>query len=272
MKKRLDILVFEKGLAKSRMWAQSLIMEGRVFVEGQRADKPGMPYPEECKIEVKKKEVDFVSRGGLKLFKAINVFNINLKNLVALDAGASTGGFTDCMLQNGCKKVYAIDVGYGQLDWKLRNDKRVINLERTNIRYITKDKIDDEINFFSADLSFISLCTVLPAIRQVISKECRGVCLIKPQFEAGKEKVGKKGVIRDRNVRIETIQKVINFCENNGFSVNGLDFSPVKGPKGNIEYLLYIQKSDDAKVSKNINVDLVESMSFKELSGEEQNF
>ncbi len=272
MKKRLDVLVFERGFSDSRMRAQSLIMEGCVFVDGQRADKVGMPYPEECKIEVKESKLSFVSRGGLKLEKAINAFNIELDGLTALDAGASTGGFTDCMLKNGCKKVYAVDVGYGQLAWKLRNDSRVINLERTNIRYITKDKIDDKIEFFSADLSFISLCTVLPSIRNIISEECSGVCLIKPQFEAGREKVGKNGVVRDRSVRIETIKKVIDFCENNGFSVNGLDFSPIKGPKGNIEYLLYIKKSDFPKVLKDIDIAEVENMSYKCLNGEESGF
>ena len=266
MKKRLDILVFEKGLAESRMKAQALIMEGKVLVEGQKADKPGMAYNEECKIEVKKSELEFVSRGGLKLLKAIKVFNINLSGLIALDAGASTGGFTDCMLQNGCKKVYSVDVGYGQLAWKLRNDKRVVNLERTNIRYISKEQISDGINFFSADLSFISLCTVLPAIREVLNEKCEGVCLIKPQFEAGKSKVGKNGVVHNRNVRVETINKIINFCVHNGFYVKGLDFSPIKGPKGNIEYLLYVQKSENAAVASGIDVEKIEEMSFKELN------
>lgn len=272
MKKRLDVLVFERGFSESRMRAQSLIMEGCVFIDGERADKSGMLYPEECKIEVKKRKLNFVSRGGLKLEKAINSFNIDLEGLTALDAGASTGGFTDCMLKNGCKKVYAVDVGYGQLAWELRNDSRVITLERTNIRYITKDKIDDEIEFFSADLSFISLCMVLPSIRKIISAECRGVCLIKPQFEAGREKVGKNGVVRDRSVRIETIKKVVDFCKDNGFSVNGLDFSPIKGPKGNIEYLIYVKKSDSPEVLEDVDIATVESMSFKCLNGEESGF
>lgn len=269
MKKRLDVLMYERGLFDSRERAKCTIMEGRVFVDGQRADKPGMSYDENCNLQIKENKISFVSRGGLKLAKAIDVFGIDLKGRISLDAGASTGGFTDCMLQNGCKKVYAVDVGYGQLDWKIRNDDRVVNLERTNIRYITKDIINDNINFFCADLSFISLCKVLPAIRGVINEACDGVCLIKPQFEAGRDKVGKNGVVRDSKVRVETINKIIDFCKEGGFSVKGLDFSPIKGPKGNIEYLLYIEKAEKTQIFGGIDIKDVEKRSSEELSNKE---
>lgn len=265
MKKRLDVLLFEKGLAESRTVANSFIMQGKVYVNGEKADKPGMRYDENADISVKNDSLQFVSRGGLKLDKAIKVFGINLNNLIALDAGASTGGFTDCMIQNGCKKVYAVDVGYGQLAWKLRNDKRIVNIERTNIRYIKKEAIQDKIDFFTADLSFISLCTVLPVIRNIVSEDCEGVCLIKPQFEAGKDKVGKNGVVKDGNVIIETIEKVVNFCLNNGFSVKGLDFSPIKGAKGNIEYLVYLKKSEKTEMIDDLSVSNVYKNSVKEL-------
>ncbi len=265
MKKRLDILLFEKGLAESRTVANSFIMQGKVYVNGEKADKPGMRYDENADISVKNDSLQFVSRGGLKLDKAIKVFGINLNNLIALDAGASTGGFTDCMIQNGCKKVYAVDVGYGQLAWKLRNDKRIVNIERTNIRYIKKEAIQDKIDFFTADLSFISLCTVLPVIRNIVSEDCEGVCLIKPQFEAGKDKVGKNGIVKDGNVIIETIEKVVNFCLNNGFSVKGLDFSPIKGAKGNIEYLVYLKKSEKTEMIDDLSVSNVYKNSVKEL-------
>lgn len=265
MKKRLDVLLFEKGLAESRTVANSFIMQGKVYVNGEKADKPGMRYDENADISVKNDSLQFVSRGGLKLDKAIKVFGINLNNLIALDAGASTGGFTDCMIQNGCKKVYAVDVGYGQLAWKLRNDKRIVNIERTNIRYIKKEAIQDKIDFFTADLSFISLCTVLPVIRNIVSEDCEGVCLIKPQFEAGKDKVGKNGIVKDGNVIIETIEKVVNFCLNNGFSVKGLDFSPIKGAKGNIEYLVYLKKSEKTEMIDDLSVSNVYKNSVKEL-------
>ena len=200
MKKRLDVILFERGLFNSREKSKIAIMEGLVFVENQKSDKPGTMYNEECKIEVRNNKLKYVSRGGLKLEKALDVFHISLDGIVAMDIGASTGGFTDCMLQNGCKKVYCIDVGYGQLDWKLRNDTRVVNLERTNIRYIDKSIIRDEIGFFSVDVSFISLRLVLPVVREIVKNGALGVCLIKPQFEAGREKVGKKGVVRDREI------------------------------------------------------------------------
>lgn len=265
MKKRLDVLIHERGLAESREKAKIFIMEGLVYVDNQKSDKPGSTYDEDCKIEVRNNKLRYVSRGGLKLEKAIAAFELNLNGLVAMDIGASTGGFTDCMLQNGCKKVYSVDVGYGQLDWKLRNDPCVVNMERTNIRYIDQNLITDVIDFFSVDVSFISLKLVLPVARQIIKQGGFGVCLIKPQFEAGREKVGKKGVVRDKNVHIEVIEKICNFCVENGFSVIDLNFSPVKGPEGNIEYLVLIQKTDETSISDKIDIKNVVNISHKEL-------
>lgn len=244
MKKRLDILVTERGLAESREKAKALIMAGDVYVDQQKADKPGDLYPEEAPIEVRGKGLKYVSRGGLKLEKAMAEFSISLSGLVCMDVGASTGGFTDCMLQNGAKKVYAVDVGYGQLAWSLRTDPRVVNLERTNARYLSAEQVPEPIDFFSVDVSFISLSLILPAVRPLLSENARAVCLIKPQFEAGREKVGKKGVVRDPAVHQEVIEKVLSFALENGYSVLGLTFSPVKGPEGNIEYLAYLQRSD----------------------------
>lgn len=265
MKKRLDVLIHERGLAESREKAKIFIMEGLVYVDNQKSDKPGSTYDEDCKIEVRNNKLRYVSRGGLKLEKAIAAFELNLNGLVAMDIGASTGGFTDCMLQNGCKKVYSVDVGYGQLDWKLRNDPRVVNMERTNIRYIDQSLITDVVDFFSVDVSFISLRLVLPVARQIIKQGGFGVCLIKPQFEAGREKVGKKGVVRDKNVHIEVIEKICNFCVENGFSVIDLNFSPVKGPEGNIEYLVLIQKTDETSISDKIDIKNVVNISHEEL-------
>lgn len=244
MKKRLDILVTERGLAESREKAKALIMAGDVYVDQQKADKPGDLYPEEAPIEVRGKGLKYVSRGGLKLEKAMAEFPITLTGLVCMDVGASTGGFTDCMLQNGAKKVYAVDVGYGQLAWSLRTDPRVVNLERTNARYLSAEQVPEPIDFFSVDVSFISLSLILPAVRPLLSENARAVCLIKPQFEAGREKVGKKGVVRDPAVHQEVIEKILSFALENGYSVLGLTFSPVKGPEGNIEYLAYLQRSD----------------------------
>lgn len=255
MKKRLDILVFEKGFAQSREKAKILVMEGVVYVDNQKSDKPGMSYDENCNIEVRDNRLRYVSRGGLKLEKALSSFDINLEGLNAMDIGASTGGFTDCMLQNGCKKVYSVDVGYGQLDWKLRNNPQVVNLERTNIRHIDKSLIKDEIGFFSVDVSFISLCLVLPVAREIIKSGALGVCLIKPQFEAGREKVGKKGVVRDKDVHVEVIEKICNFCVENGFSVLDLDYSPIKGPEGNIEYLVLVKKSDNTYIDEPVDIE-----------------
>lgn len=247
MKKRLDILVYENGFTDSREKAKAVIMAGQVYVDNQKADKCGQSYDENCKIEVHGSTQKYVSRGGLKLEKAINNFDFDLNGKITMDIGASTGGFTDCMLQNGAKKVYSIDVGYGQLAWKLRNDERVVNLERTNMRKVTREQVPDEIDFFSVDVSFISLKLILPVARQLMAENAQAVCLIKPQFEAGREKVGKKGVVRDPAVHIEVVQNIFNFCLENGFDVLNLDYSPIKGPEGNIEYLIHLRKSDDPK-------------------------
>ena len=245
MKKRLDVLLYEKGLADSREKAKRLIMAGIVYVDNNKEDKAGSTFEETVNIEVRGKTLKYVSRGGLKLEKAMDVYGIRLDGYVCMDVGASTGGFTDCMLQNGATKVYSVDVGHGQLDWKLRNDERVVCMEKTNIRYVTPDDISDILDFASIDVSFISLTKVLGPVRDLLKPGGEVVCLIKPQFEAGREKVGKKGVVRDRNVHKEVIKMVTEFAGNNGFSFKGLDFSPVKGPEGNIEYLLYIKRTED---------------------------
>lgn len=247
MKERLDILVVNRGLAPSREKAKAMIMAGNIFVGNEREDKPGSKFDEECEITVHGKTLPYVSRGGLKLEKAIKTFDIELDGLICMDIGASTGGFTDCMLQNGASKVYSVDVGYGQFDWKLRNDERVVCMEKTNIRYVTSDDIDDELDFASCDVSFISLTKVLPAALNLLKDGGKMVCLIKPQFEAGKEKVGKKGVVRDSKVHLEVIEKILDYASDNGFVIIGLDYSPIKGPEGNIEYLVYIEKSGAKK-------------------------
>lgn len=247
MKKRLDILVYEKGFTDSREKAKAVIMAGQVYVDNQKADKCGTSYDENVKIEVRGNVQKYVSRGGLKLEKAINNFALDLKDKITMDIGASTGGFTDCMLQNGARKVYSIDVGYGQLAWKLRTDERVVNLERTNMRKVTAEQVTDPIDFFSVDVSFISLKLILPVARLLMAEGAQAVCLIKPQFEAGREKVGKKGVVRDPSVHIEVVQNIYDFCLENGFDVLNLDFSPIKGPEGNIEYLIHLKKSDEPK-------------------------
>ncbi len=247
MKKRLDILVYEKGFAESREKAKAIIMAGQVYVDNQKADKCGTSYDENANIEVRGSVLKYVSRGGLKLEKAIDNFGLDLNGAVAMDIGASTGGFTDCMLQNGAKKVYSIDVGYGQLAWKLRTDERVVNLERTNMRKVTREQVSDAIDFFSVDVSFISLRLILPVARELMAENAEAVCLIKPQFEAGREKVGKKGVVRDPSVHVEVVRGIFDFCLQSGFDVLDLDFSPIKGPEGNIEYLIHLKKSDDPK-------------------------
>lgn len=247
MKKRLDVLVTERGITESREKAKAVIMAGEIYVNNQKADKAGQSYDEDVDIEFRGKKLKYVSRGGLKLEKAIEQFDIDLSGKTTMDIGASTGGFTDCMLQNGAEKVYSIDVGYGQLAWKLRNDNRVVNLERTNMRNVTDEQVPDIIDFFSIDVSFISLKLLLPVAYKLLADEAEAVCLIKPQFEAGREKVGKKGVVRDSAVHIEVVENIYNFCLENGFSVLGLDFSPIKGPEGNIEYLIYLKKSDNPK-------------------------
>lgn len=259
MKKRLDILVFEKGFTDSREKAKAVIMSGQVYVDNQKADKCGISYDENVKIEVRGNMQKYVSRGGLKLEKAIQNFDLDLKDKTAMDIGASTGGFTDCMLQNGAKKVYSIDVGYGQLAWKLRNDERVVNLERTNMRKVTNEQVPDEIDFFSVDVSFISLKLILPTARRLMAENAQAVCLIKPQFEAGRGKVGKKGVVRDPSVHIEVVENIYNFCLENGFDILNLDFSPIKGPEGNIEYLIHLQKSGNPQIYTSVTpTELVE--------------
>lgn len=243
-KQRLDVLLVERGHVSSRERAKAVIMAGSVFVNGQREDKAGAAFDlEKIKtLEVKGDKLPYVSRGGLKLEKALQVFPISVSGKVCMDIGASTGGFTDCMLQNGAKKVYAVDVGQGQLDWKIRSDERVLCMERTNFRYLTLADISEKPDFASCDVSFISLTKILLPARNVLQDAGEMVCLIKPQFEAGREKVGKKGVVRDRGVHLEVIAKVMDFAADIGFRIAGLSFSPIKGPEGNIEYLLYLQK------------------------------
>lgn len=258
-KERIDVLLVEKGYFDSREKARKNIMAGLVFVNNQRVDKPGEKVNIDSKIEVKGQAIPYVSRGGLKLEKAIKSFNISLNNKVAMDVGASTGGFTDCMLKNGASKVFAIDVGYGQMAWELRNDERVVCMERTNIRYVTNQDIGELVDFTSIDVSFISLKLVLPVVKELSKKEAEVVCLIKPQFEAGREKVGKKGVVRDKEVHIEVIKSVLEFAISIGYSLKGLTFSPIKGPEGNIEYLAYlINKQDSTKIDDKMIQDVVE--------------
>ena len=247
MKKRIDVLLVEQGFFESREKAKRSIMAGLVFVDNQKCDKAGTEVKTDAKIEVKGNPIPYVSRGGLKLEKAMKNFDITLQDKVCMDIGASTGGFTDCMLQNGARKVFSIDVGYGQLAWKLRTDERVINLERTNFRYVTREQVPDELDFASVDVSFISLYHILPNLRTLLKEGGRAVCLIKPQFEAGRENVGKKGVVRDKAVHIAVIEKIIGLIAENNYSLLGLDFSPIKGPEGNIEYLCYIEKAEKSE-------------------------
>ncbi len=246
MKERLDVLLVQRNLAESREKAKALIMSGIVYVEGQKEDKAGTSFDNAVNIEVRGSTLKYVSRGGLKLEKAMTHFGVELEGKICMDVGASTGGFTDCMLQNGAVKVYSVDVGHGQLAWKLRNDDRVVCMEKTNIRYVTTADIPDQIQFSSIDVSFISLTKVLGPVRELLAEDGQVVCLIKPQFEAGREKVGKKGVVRDKSVHLEVVQMIIDFALNNGFAVLNLEFSPIKGPEGNIEYLLYLQKAAEA--------------------------
>lgn len=265
MKKRLDVLLVEKNLAPSREKAKAVIMAGLVYADNQKADKCGTTYDENVKLEVRGPALKYVSRGGLKLEKAMKSFSLDLKDKITMDIGASTGGFTDCMLQNGAKKVYSVDVGYGQLAWKLRCDPRVVNLERTNMRKVTREQIPDVIDFFSIDVSFISIKLLLPVARELLSDSARAVCLIKPQFEAGRENVGKKGVVRDKNVHNSVVKDIYDFCLNNGYSVLGLDYSPIKGPEGNIEYLIYIKKSDSPVSETDVSVEELVENSHKQL-------
>ena len=259
-KERLDVLVVRNGLAPSREKAKTIIMAGEVLVNGQREDKAGMSFPDDAVITLKKSSRElfpFVSRGGLKLDKAVRAFHLDLKDRVCMDVGASTGGFTDCMLQNGAGHVYSVDVGKGQLDWKLRGDERVTVMEKTNIRYVTPEDIGERPSFVSIDVSFISLKTVLPPVVQLMTDTGELVCLIKPQFEAGREKVGKKGVVRDPKVHREVILEVTLFAESIGLIPSELEFSPIKGPEGNIEYLIHLLKTEDAEAGKPIDEDRI---------------
>ncbi len=266
-KLRLDVLLTEKGIFNSREQARRSIMAGIVFINNARSDKPGTKVPSDSNIEIKGPTNPYVSRGGLKLEKAMAEFDIKLNGKTTMDIGASTGGFTDCMLQNEAIKVYAVDVGYGQLAWKLRQDDRVVVMERTNIRYVTNDDIEELIDFASVDVSFISLKLVLPVLKNLVKPDGEIVCLIKPQFEAGREKVGKKGVVRDKSTHREVIIKILEFSVDHGFSIKGLSFSPIKGPEGNIEYLAYLINDDKKSTSFNIE-DMVEKVinnSYEEL-------
>jgi len=247
-KKRLDVLLCERGLAESREKAKAVIMSGIVYVNNNKEDKAGSTFPdsEDTLIEVRGAGLKYVSRGGLKLEKAMETFGIRLEGMTCMDIGASTGGFTDCMLQNGAVRVYAVDVGHGQLAWKLRNDERVICMEKTNIRYVVPEDIGVKLDFASVDVSFISLDKVLPVVRELLKDDGRMVCLIKPQFEAGRSEVGKKGVVRDKKVHCAVVRKIADLSLNLGFTVLGLTWSPVKGPEGNIEYLIYLGKTRDA--------------------------
>ena len=267
MKERLDVLLVKRNLADSREKAKAVIMSGNVFVDGQREDKAGSTFPPDVSIEVRGHALPYVSRGGLKLEKALANFDVDVKDCVCTDVGSSTGGFTDCMLQNGAKKVYAIDVGRGQLDWKLRNDPRVVCMEKTNIRYVTPEDIGEPVDFSSIDVSFISLTKVLTPIRDYLKADGEIVALIKPQFEAGREKVGKKGVVREKSTHREVIRKVMDHAQSIGFDLCALDFSPIKGPEGNIEYLIHLKKSGGAEgENRGIDPDAVVDRAFEELA------
>ncbi len=264
-KNRLDAELFARGLVPSRERGRALIMAGAVYVGGQKALKAGQTVKPEDTIEVRENNNPFVSRGGLKLQKAMQTFPITLQDKICMDVGASTGGFTDCMLQSGAQKVYAIDVGYGQLAWKLRTDPRVVNLERTNFRYCTREQVPDEVDFASVDVSFISLSLILPVLFALLRDGGEAVCLIKPQFEAGRENVGKKGVVRDPAVHTEVVRTVTNFAAETGFSVRGLTFSPIRGPEGNIEYLMYLCKAQDGTQIPDEEIDALVRLSHDTL-------
>lgn len=252
-KKRLDQLVFERGLTESRERAKTTIMAGQVFVNGQRSDKPGTPVPEDAKIEIHGETMPFVSRGGYKLDKALKVFPVDPAGSHCIDCGASTGGFTDVLLQHGASLVYAVDVGYGQLAWKLREDNRVVCMERTNVRYISGEQIPELLDIAVMDVSFISIKLILPALKGILKPDADIICLIKPQFEAGKDKVGKKGVVRDIGVHREVVRDILDFCRENQLSCQGLDYSPIRGPEGNIEFLLWLKNSDNNALEPDVN-------------------
>ena len=264
-KERLDVLMVQRNLAESREKAKALIMSGIVYVNGQKEDKAGTSFEETVQIEVRGSTLKYVSRGGLKLEKAMSRFGVQLAGKVCMDVGASTGGFTDCMLQNGAVKVYAVDVGYGQFAWKLRQDERVVCMEKTNIRYVKPEDIADRLDFASVDVSFISLTKVLGPARELLNDNGEMVCLIKPQFEAGREKVGKKGVVRDKAVHEEVIHKVIDYAVEIGFHILNLEYSPIKGPEGNIEYLVYIRKEAEGSREESVDVHAVVEAAHGEL-------
>ena len=255
MKERLDVLLVNRNLAESREKAKAIIMSGIVYVDGQKEDKAGPMFEDTVSVEVRGHTLSYVSRGGLKLEKAMTHFGVTLNGKICMDVGASTGGFTDCMLQNGAVKVYSVDVGHGQLAWKLRNDERVVCMEKTNIRYVTPEDIPDRIQFASIDVSFISLTKVLGPVKELLTEDGQIVCLIKPQFEAGREKVGKKGVVREKSTHLEVIESVIAFAKSIGFGILNLEFSPIKGPEGNIEYLLYLQNHPELADEKGVEID-----------------
>ena len=264
MKERLDVLLVKKGLAESREKAKAIIMSGIVYVDNNKEDKAGQTFNEDALIEVRGNTLRYVSRGGLKLEKAMNCFGVTLEGKIAMDVGASTGGFTDCMLQNGAVKVYSVDVGHGQLAWKLRNDERVVCMEKTNIRYVIPDDVADKIDFASIDVSFISLKKVLPAVYDLLTDVGEVVCLIKPQFEAGREKVGKKGVVREQSVHVEVVDMIVSFAREMGFVTLDLSYSPIKGPEGNIEYLLYITK-DTSREGREFDINALVKESHEKL-------
>lgn len=251
IKKRLDVLLVEQGYADSRTKAQAIIMSGQVYVAGQKADKPGISYEETVDIEVRGASCPYVSRGGLKLEKALKEFGVNPTGYVCSDSGASTGGFTDCLLQQGAKKVFAIDVGYGQLDWKIRSDPRVVVMERTNVRHVTSEQLGEPLDLSVVDVSFISLRIVLPVIKTFLKADGQVLCLIKPQFEAGREKVGKKGVVRDPQTHKEVLDQFVLLAKELDFQIMGLTFSPVKGPEGNIEFLAHLSLGDKVGIAPN---------------------
>ena len=265
-KKRLDVVMVERGLAESRQKAQAVIMAGQVFVDDQKVDKAGAPVTEGQNVEIRCKSLPYVSRGGLKLEKAMQLWPIGLHGAVCADIGASTGGFTDCMLQHGAQKVYAVDVGYNQLDYRLRTHPQVVCMERTNARYLTRDQLPDPLNFFSVDVSFISLNLILPALRPLMQETGEGVCLVKPQFEAGKDKVGKKGVVRDPAVHREVLEHFLEHAAHAGVSVKDITFSPIRGPEGNIEYLGYLSVRQGPAYSGDLSA--LVSASHGELKGE----
>ena len=268
MKIRLDQYLCQNGLVQSRERAKALIMSGIVFVNNQKADKAGEMIAEDATVEVRGHDIGYVSRGGLKLEKAMQVFPMTPNGKVCMDIGASTGGFTDCMLQNGATKVYAVDVGYGQLAWSLRSDERVVNMERTNIRHVTPDMLADQIEFFSVDVSFISLKHNIPVADAICVPGANGVCLVKPQFEAGREKVGKKGVVRESSTHIEVIRNAIGFALQNHFSVRGLDYSPIKGPEGNIEFLIHVVHDGEQQAPSEEDIQSVVNAAHQSLNGE----